>query len=149
MSLGVGRLVQPAVRLLRRLDERRRRPPERLGSGGVHITLAMKEPSTPTSWSTAWRGPQAGETPRLAVRSIMAAVGWSQSFAAMPAVPLPANGSSIVSPGFVWVAMNEAIDSGEIFVGYEKALNSAPVRVAVSGVPYRDTTARSSGTTGA
>ena len=32
-------------------------------------------------------------------------------------MPLPANPSNTVSPGFVWAAMNRAAASGEIFVG--------------------------------
>jgi hypothetical protein len=49
-------------------------------------------------------------------------VGLSQSKAATPVVPLPPKVSSMVAPGSVCVAMNTAIASGEIFVGYEKAL---------------------------
>jgi hypothetical protein len=52
---------------------------------------------------------------------------------AIPVVPLPPKGSRTEAPGSVWQAMNIAIASGDILVGYEKALNKAPFLVEGNG----------------
>ena len=88
----------------------------------------------PISKRWALRAPHFGAKPIFVAKPSIACVGLSQSKVARPVVPLPANVSSTVAPGSVWVAMNTAMASGEILVGYENALYNGPVRADGNGL---------------
>ena len=107
------------------------------GAGGLQSVWPTKLPSVPISRSSARRGPHRMFNPNFFACSRIASVGFAQSTAAIPVVPLPAKPSNTVSPGFVCEAMNSAIASGEILVGYGNAENRDPLRDALSGSLYK------------
>ena len=101
-----------------------------------HMALPSKHPTGLSSYTTAFLGPQIGSSPSSFTFLSIDSVGLSVNIVAIPVVQLPPNGSNIVSPIFEWHAIKIASASGEIFVGYEKALNNAPVLVEGNGELY-------------